>query len=415
MEKYVINGGISISGSVKLESAKNAVLPMIAGAILTEEEVIIKNCPKLGDVLSMVKILNHLGVGAEFVDNNLVINSKNINGYKIPYELSGKLRSSVYFLGALISRLKKVELGSSGGCNIGKRPIDLHILALEDLGVYFASKEDGIVAEVDRIKGKKIRLEFASVGATENIMLASCLAEGETEIINPAKEPEVVDLMNFLNSMGAKISGAGTNKIVIEGVKSLHKTTYEPIKDRIEAGTYLIAGVITRGEVEIIGCRGENILPLLDKFLNNTCKIYMNNDIIYIKSRGRLKSFSFSTGPYPLFPTDMQAQTMSLLAVSNGNSIVRERVFENRFNHVPELIKMGAKIKVHERSAIINGVPRLHGAMLDARDLRGGASLVLSALAAEGKSVINGAYHVERGYKDFEYKLKSLGADIKKI
>lgn len=415
MEKYVINGGNRISGSVKLESAKNAVLPMMAGAILTDEEVVIKSCPKLGDVLSMIKILNHIGVNTEFDGDDLIINSKNINGYKIPYSLSGKLRSSVYFLGALISRFKKVELGNSGGCNIGKRPIDLHISSLKELGVSFFENEDGISANTERIKGTRVVLSFASVGATENIMLACAISEGETIILNPAREPEVVDLMNFLNSMGAKIRGAGTGKIVIEGVKKLHGTTYKPIKDRIEAGTYLIAALITRGEVEIKGCKGENILPLIDKFLNNTCKITINNDIIYIKSGARLKSFSFSTGPYPLFPTDMQAQAMSILTVSSGHSVVRENVFENRFNHVPELIKMGAKIKVHERSAIIKGVPRLHGAELFASDLRGGASLVLSALSAEGQSVINGAYHVERGYKGFEKKLKSLGADIKKI
>ena len=415
MGKYVINGGKSLCGKIKAESAKNAVLPMIAGAILTDEQVVIKNCPKIGDVLSMIEILRLLGVNVQFFDKDLIINSKGINSYKIPLEQSRKLRSSVYFLGALICRLKKVVLGDSGGCNIGKRPIDLHIYALEKLGVKFEYDTNLIHGECDKIVGNKILLAFPSVGATENVMLASAISEGTTIIENCAKEPEVVDLMNFLNSMGAKISGAGSSRITIEGVKKLHGTTYTPIKDRIEAGTYLIGAMITSGEVEIKGCKGENILPLLDKFLNNTCKISISNDIIYINSKGRLKSFSFSTGPYPLFPTDMQAQTMAMLTVAQGNSVVKEKVFENRFNHIPELIKMGAKIKVHNQTAIIKGVAKLHGANLVANDLRGGACLVLASLFAEGQSIIDGVYHVERGYNGFEQKLKMLGADIKKI
>lgn len=412
MENYVINGGRRLDGKLKIQSSKNSVLPIIAGAILTDEQVVIKNCPKIKDVFAMLDILSHLGVKWSFDDDDLILNSSSICKYSIPQNLAGELRSSIFMLGALISRFKKAKLYFPGGCDIGLRPIDMHLSALSDLGVIISDINGEISCISNRIVGRDICLDFPSVGATENIILASVFAKGKTQIYNPAKEPEIVDLMNFLNSMGAKIYGAGTSTILIEGVKSLHGTEYTPIPDRIECGTYLLATAITGGQVEINNCSAKNISLLIHKLCNNTCKITINNDIIYIKSGSMRKSFSFTTGPYPMFPTDLQAQTMSLLTVCDGVSVVSENVFEMRFRHIPELIKMGANIIVKGKNAIINGVERLNGATVEASDLRGGAALVLAGLNAEGKTVVKNVSHIERGYCQMDKKLSSLGADI---
>ena len=415
MEKYLINGGKKLSGKVKIESAKNSVLPLLAGSILTDEEVVIKDCPKILDVTSMIKILNFLGVKTRFEDGNLIIKADGLNKSEIPNDMAKEMRSSVFLMGALISRVKKAKISYPGGCDIGLRPIDIHLTALRSLGVQFADLGGQIYCKADKTVGKEIYLDFPSVGATENIMLTAVLAEGKTEIHNPAKEPEIIDLMKFLNSMGAKIYGAGTSTILIEGVKKLHGTTYKPIGDRIEAGTYLIAGAITGGEVEVSGADAKNISSLLHKLCDNTCKITIKNDIIYLKSGSSRKAFSFSTGPYPFFPTDLQAQSTALLALSEGVSVVTENVFEMRFKHLAELIKMGADISVKGRTAIIKGVKKLNGASVTANDLRGGSALVLAALGAEGQSEVYGIHHVERGYLNIEKKLSALGADVKRL
>ena len=414
MERYVIRGGKKLSGKVQIQSAKNSVLPMIAGAVLCSEDVVIKNCPKIKDVLVMLEIISALGCSYKFDNKDLVINAKEMNSFIVPSALASELRSSVFMLGALVSRFKKAVLNYPGGCKIGKRPIDLHILALEKLGINTSVNQDEINCTADKISGGEVYLQYPSVGATENLMLASVFASGKTQIHNAAKEPEIVDLMRFLNSMGAKIYGAGTSTILIEGVSRLHGTEHVAIPDRIEQGTFLLATLISGGEVELHNCNAKNISFLIHKFCNNTCNISINSDIIYIKSGGSLKSFSFCTGPYPSFPTDLQAQTMALLSVSMGQSVVTENVFENRFNHVGELVKMGADIRISKKRAFITGVSRLHGAEVDAHDLRGGASLVLAGLNAEGQSVINNVQHIERGYYQFDKKLLSLGADIKK-
>ncbi len=412
MENYVIHGGRRLDGKLKIQSSKNAVLPIIAGAILTNEQVVIKNCPKIKDVLAMLEILGCLGAKWNFDGDNLILDSSSIDNYSIPQNLAGELRSSIFMLGALISRFKKAKLYFPGGCDIGLRPIDIHLSALSDLGVIVSDINGEINCISDQIVGRDICLDFPSVGATENIMLASVFAKGKTQIFNPAKEPEIVDLMNFLNSMGAKIYGAGTSTILIEGVKSLHGTEYTPISDRIECGTYLLATAIAGGEVELNNCSAKNISLLIHKLCDNTCKISVKNDIIYIKSGSVRKSFSFTTGPYPMFPTDLQAQTMSLLTVCGGVSVVSENVFEMRFRHIPELIKMGANIIVKGKNAIVTGVPRLNGATVNAHDLRGGAALVLAGLNAEGKTIVNNVNHIERGYSQMHEKLYSLGADI---
>ncbi len=415
MGKYEIYGGRKLSGSVEIESAKNAVLPLLAGSILTSEQVIIENCPKIQDVINMIKILQGLGVKATFQEKNLVIDAKNLNSCAIPQGLGKELRSSIFMLGSLLSRVGKANISYPGGCDIGLRPIDIHLTALKSMGVELNETLEGISCTVNKLKGRDIYLDFPSVGATENIMLSAVLADGKTQIRNPAREPEIVDLMNFLNSMGAKVYGAGTSTILIEGVKRLHGTTYRPIGDRIEVGTFMIATAIAGGEVEIKGVNAKNISSLIHKLCDNTCKITINNDIIYIKNGVVRKSFGLVTAPYPAFPTDLQAQTTALLSVCEGDSVVTENMFETRFNHIPELVKMGAKISVKGRTAFIHGVKELFGAEVYAKDLRGGASLVLAGLVANGKTTVNDICHIERGYLDLHKKLVRLGAQIEKI
>ncbi len=415
MEKFEIYGGKRLSGSIKLESAKNAVLPLLAGAILTDEQVVIKNCPKIHDVLNMIKILQALGVNACFEGENLIISAKTVSSCAIPACLAKELRSSIFMLGSLLSRVGSADLSFPGGCDIGLRPIDIHLSALKSMGVHIKEENGQISCKVKKLKGRKIYLDFPSVGATENIILASVLAEGKTEIINPAKEPEIVDLMNFLNSMGAKVYGAGTSMILINGVKKLHGTEYKPITDRIEAGTFMLATAITGGEVEINGINPKNISSLVHKLCDNTCKVSIKNDIIYLKSGVVKKSFGITTAPYPGFPTDLQAQTSALLCVCEGEAVVTENMFETRFNHIPELIRMGANVFVKGRNAYIKGVKKLNGKEVYAKDLRGGAALVIAGLVAEGKTTVHDIYHIERGYLNFDKKLLSLGANIVKV
>ena len=412
MEKFVINGG-KIDGSIKIESAKNAVLPMIACAILTEEEVVIKSCPKILDVLSMIRILKKLGVKADFEGENLVINSLGLNSCFINEELTKGLRTSVLMLGALIGRCNSVRITYPGGCEIGKRPIDLHLEALKKLGVKVEDDEREIFCYTDNLIGGEMFLPIPSVGATENILLASVRAKGITKVHNYAKEPEVIDLIKMLNKMGAKIV-ADEDLLSIEGVKKLNGVEYKPISDRIEAGTFLLAGAITGGKIQIKNANPQNILPLLGKFCESTCKIDLTNDIIYLKSITSRRAFNLTTGPYPLFPTDLQPQTTILACVSDGQSRICEKVFENRFGYTSELVKMGADISVYKDTAIVKGVKRLHGAKLYAKDLRGGASLVLAGLVAEGQTEVYGVKHIERGYHNFDGKLKALGAKIKR-
>ena len=414
MAKYLINGGKKLDGKIKIESAKNAVLPLLAGAILTEEEVIIKSCPKISDVLSMIKILKKLGVKVEFNGDDLLINSSGLNSYTIPFYLTKEMRSSVFMLGALISRLRKARISYPGGCEIGLRPVDIHISALKKLGVDVTEISGEIICLAHNMKSDEVYLDFPSVGATENVILSAVMNKGETVIRNSAREPEIVDLINFLNSMGAKITGGGTETIRIEGVKSLHGTEYKPMPDRIEAGTYLISAIMTGGNVEIHNCPAENILSIIHKFCNNTCKIDTFNDIIHIKGEKSPKAFSIATNPYPGYPTDMQAQAMALATISDGTSFITENIFEMRFKHASELKKMGADIKICGRMAIVRGVKALSGATVCAEDLRGGAALVLAGLSAYGTTTVCDIFHIERGYLDMDKKLAMLGADIVK-
>ena len=412
--EFKINGGKPLSGSVKIESAKNSVLPIMAGAVLTDREIIIENCPKISDVFAMSKILRHAGKSVEFCEENLIIKPcerEYVKDVNFSQEIASSVRTSVLMLGALSAKYKSAKIPYPGGCDFGGRPIDIHIGALQSLGAKIR-EDDGFIICDEPVKGGKAVLPFPSVGATENIILSAVIAKGESIIVNAAKEPEIVDLAAFLNKIGAKIYGAGTSIIRIEGVKGLCGGAFRPSADRIEAGTYLIAAAITGGDIELIGASAENISALLFKLCDNTCKFKIKNDIIYLHSGKRKKAFDITTGPFPMFPTDLQAQMSALAAVSSGKSRISEEVFKNRFYHIAELEKMGAKVTLRGNVATFDGVLRLHGATVGAHDLRCGAALVLAGLNAEGTTIVRDIKHLERGYYAMDKKLTALGADI---
>ncbi len=416
MDKFMIDGGRRLYGSIRLQSAKNSVLPLFAASVLTEKRVIIRETPPISDALCMAQILRELGAEVAFRGDDVIIDSANACCHEISSSLTKELRSSVFMLGSLLTRFHKAQIAYPGGCDIGLRPIDLHLNALKRLGVDIKERDGCIYCRADVLKGADISLDFPSVGATENIMLAAVKAKGKTLLSGAAKEPEIVDLQNFLNGMGAKVNGAGTDEIEIEGVESLSGITYKPVKDRIEAGTFLIACAICGGEMEVVGVKAEFVGILLHKLRENGCKIHVKNDKIVIESSGRLKcNRRIETMPFPGFPTDLQAQMTALNSVSSGGALVVENLFETRFKYVPELKKMGADIEVKGRSAFVRGVERLRGASVTSGDLRGGAALVLAALGAEGTSEVLDLSHIDRGYYDLQGKLKSLGAEIKRI
>ena len=416
MDKYIISGGRRLEGGVRIQTAKNSVLPILAASVLTDEPVTVLNVPDITDVRNMVRILGCLGCRARYLGNDIIIDSSSADNCEIPRALAHELRSSVFLLGSVISRFRKAKIAYPGGCDIGLRPVDLHLTGLKRLGVEITESNGYINCVCDKLAGNEIMLDCPSVGATENIMLAAVKAEGVTTIKNAAREPEIEDLQNFLNSMGAKVSGAGTGTVVIEGVQKLGGSVYQPIADRIEAGTFLIAAAMCGGEVELSGVNAENLSPLLHKLRENGCKLRIKNDKINIKSDKRPVSVkSVETQPYPGFPTDLQAQMTALCCVCAGNSIIAENLFETRFKYVPELRKMGADITVIDRCAFVRGVEKLKGAAVVAHDLRGGAALVIAALAAEGDSEVLDISHIDRGYSGFEYKLSSLGAKIKRV
>lgn len=412
VDEYLIKGGNKLSGKVKISVSKNAVLPIMCASILTKETVYIKECPKIADVFAMIDILNSLGVKTEFLEDGLYINANTINSFVVKKELADRLRASSVFLGALTARTGKALLFYPGGCKIGERPLDIHIKILKSFGVNVTETKDSILTERTKIKGKEIRLDFPSVGATQNAIMIALFAEGKTTLENCAREPEIEDFCNFLISMGAKIVLDKRGIIVIEGCCKLHGTEYKPISDRIEAGTFLLAPAICGGEIEISGINTENIFCLLTKLCENTCKITIKNDIIYLKSAGVKKPFVVSTGPHPKFPTDLQAPISVLACLSHGVSVIEETIFSNRFLHVPYLKKMGAKIEVKENCAFISGVSGLRGAEVSVTDLRAGAALVLAGLSADGETLVKNVYHIKRGYENFTDKLKALGADI---
>ncbi len=416
MDKYIINGGNELYGSVDIQTAKNSVLPVLAATVLTDDKVRILNVPNITDVKNMVKILSCLGCKAVYEGNDIIVDSSCADCYEIPRALAHELRSSVFLLGSVISRFHTAKIAYPGGCDIGLRPVDLHLTGLKRLGVEITEENGYIICRCDKLHGNEIMLDCPSVGATENIMLAAVKAEGTTVIKNAAREPEIEDLQKLLNCMGAKVKGAGSGTVVIEGVKTLNGCEFLPIADRIEAGTFLIAAAMCGGEVELNGAYAENISSLLHKLRENGCKIRINNDKIILENHRRLTSVkSIETQPYPGFPTDLQAQITALCCICRGQSIITENLFETRFKYVPELRRMGADVTVINRNAFVRGVERFRGATVVAHDLRGGAALVSAGLAADGRSEVLDISHIDRGYGSLEYKLRKLGGDIVRV
>lgn len=415
MEKYIIEGGRPLFGEVEIQSAKNAVLPLLAAAVLTDGQVVIHKCPRIADVMNMVGILAELGCNTKFAGEDLIIDSADAANHEIPSSLAKELRSSVFMLGSVVSRFGRARIAYPGGCDIGLRPIDLHLNGLRRLGVCVSEGGGYIDCSCGKIEGAEIVLDFPSVGATENIILAAAKAKGTTMIRNAAKEPEIVDLQNFINRMGGRISGAGTACIRIDGVKKLSGTEYTPVSDRIEAGTFLIASAMCGGEITLNNADADNLSSLLHKLREISCKIDTKDDKIYIRSSRRLSPKLVETSPYPGFPTDLQAPMTALACICEGSTVIVENLFETRFKHVPELIRMGADVTVRGRSAFVRGVGSLKGADVVAGDLRGGAALTLAAISAEGLSTVTDLSHIDRGYSDFEYKLRGLGARIRRV
>ena len=412
MKKFVIEGGKKLEGTTYVSGSKNASLPIIAATLLNKGINKLYNVPNIHDTKMMFKILEGLGCKVKKTNGKIVIDSRNITNYEIPDNLMSQMRSSVIIAGALLSRSKKVTFTYPGGCDIGSRPIDLHIKAFEKLGINVKEEFGELVCTADEIVGTDINLDFPSVGATENIMLASVLAKGTTKINNAAMEPEIIDLQNALNSMGAKVSGAGTNNIIIKGVEKLQDLSYNIIPDRIEAGTLLCATAITGGNITLKKVIPEHIDTLIKKLEEMGCEISISKNEIILKSPKRLKAVDIKTLPYPGFPTDLQSILGSVLTVAKGTSIIIENIFENRYKYLNELTKMGAKTTIEGRTAVIKGIKRLNKAKVKSTDLRGGAALVIAALNAKGSTYIENIEYILRGYENLDLKLKSLGANI---
>lgn len=415
-EKFIISGGNRLHGTVRIDGAKNSALSIMAASLLTKDVCILRNIPRLTDVDIMADVIRKLGVKVEWEeDSNLYIDSDSFNNYEAPYELVKMMRASILVMGPLLARLKRAKISLPGGCAIGARPVDYHLKGFEALGAQVEVEKGYIEAKVNTLKGNEIYLDFPSLGATENIMMAACLAEGETTIENSAKDPEVVELGRLLNKMGAKVEGLGTDLIKIEGVKELHGIDYTIIPDRIEAGTYMIAAAITGGDVLIENADPILLKPLIVKLEEAGVRIELEKKLIKVIGPDRVKAVDIKTLPFPGFPTDMQPQFMALSCLAKGTSVITETVFENRFVHTGDLIRMGADIKVEGHSTIIKGVKKLSAAPVMASDLRGGAALVLAGLVAEGTTELSRMYHLDRGYVKLEEKLNSLGADIKRV
>jgi len=416
VSKYIINGGNKLGGKLNISGAKNAVLPILAASVINGKENVIIGYPNLRDVNTMVKILRSIGCKVKKTPESIVINSENVNSFEVSENLVREMRSSIFLMGPMLGRCGKIKISYPGGCEIGPRPIDLHLKGLREMGVKISEAHGFLECTVEKLKGSEIHLDYPSVGATENIMLAAVLAEGTTVIRNAAKEPEIVDLQDFLTGMGAKIQGAGTSVIQIDGVKNLTGVEHKIIPDRIVAGTILASAAITKSEIIIENVIADHLVSVLAKLKEVGCIVLEKNSAIKIIPPSVLKSVDIiRTLPYPGFPTDMQAQFVSLLSIAKGTSIITETVFENRFKHIEELIRMGARIKVDGRVAVIKGVPKLTGAKVTAKDLRGGAALVIAGLAAEGRTIVENIVHIERGYDNLDIMLQNLGADIRKI
>jgi UDP-N-acetylglucosamine 1-carboxyvinyltransferase len=417
MDKLQITGGTPLEGEVRISGAKNATLPILAATLLADGPVSIGNVPHLQDVTTMIELLGRMGVSVTVDERmRIEVDGSTLRQAVAPYELVKTMRASILVLGPLVARFGQADVSLPGGCAIGARPVNIHVAGLQAMGADISIENGYIRAKASRLKGARLVLETVTVTGTENLMMAAALAEGETVLENAAREPEVVDLANFMNAMGAKVRGAGTDRIVIEGVERLHGTHYEVLPDRIEGGTYLVAGAITGGHVRIKNTRPEHLDAVLQKLVEAGVKVDVGDTWIEVDMRGkRPKAVDVRTAPYPAFPTDMQAQFAALNTIADGVGTVVETIFENRFMHMLEMRRMGAEIRLEGNTAIIKGVETLQAAPVMATDLRASASLVLAALAAQGRTDIERIYHIDRGYESIEEKLAQLGAQIRRV
>ncbi|MDY2761646.1 MAG: UDP-N-acetylglucosamine 1-carboxyvinyltransferase [Faecalimonas umbilicata] len=416
MEQYIIKGGSPLVGEVEIGGAKNAALAILAAAIMTDETVTIDNLPDVNDINVLLEAMEGIGAQIQRVDRHTVkINGSTIGDFSIDYDYIKKIRASYYLLGALLGKYNKAEVALPGGCNIGSRPIDQHLKGFRALGAEVEIEHGKILAEAETLKGTHLYFDVVSVGATINVMMAAAMADGLTILENVAKEPHVVDVANFLNSMGANIKGAGTDVIKIRGVQKLHKTEYSIIPDQIEAGTFMFAAAATKGDITVLNVIPKHLEATISKLEEMGCQVEEFDDAVRVVANKRLKSTQVKTLPYPGFPTDMQPQIGVTLALSKGTSIITESIFENRFKYLDELARMGAVIKVEGNSATIEGVEKFSGARVSAPDLRAGAALVIAGLATDGITIVDDIVYIQRGYEKFEKKLQGLGAMIEKV
>lgn len=416
MEQYIIKGGNPLVGEVEIGGAKNAALAILAAAIMTDETVLIENLPDVNDVNVMLEAISEIGATVQRLDRHTVkINGATIGNFNIEYDYIKKIRASYYLLGALLGKYRRAEVALPGGCNIGSRPIDQHLKGFRALGADVDIEHGKIVAEADHLRGTHLYFDVVTVGATINVMMAAAMSEGLTIMENVAKEPHVVDVANFLNSMGANIRGAGTDVIKIRGVRSLHKTEYSIIPDQIEAGTFMFAAAATKGDVTVLNVIPKHLDATISKLIDIGCEVEEFDDAVRVVSKGRLRSTQVKTLPYPGYPTDMQPQIGVTLALARGTSTITESIFENRFKYLGELARMGAQVKVEGNSATIEGIERFSGARVSAPDLRAGAALCIAGLAADGITIVDDIVYIQRGYERFEEKLRSLGAEIERV
>lgn len=416
MDKLLIQGGSVLRGEVAMSGAKNAALPILCASLLTAEPLHLSNVPHLNDISTMLRLLGDMGVGVTMEGaDGLALNGAGLNNPVASYEMVKTMRASILVLGPLVARCGEARVSLPGGCAIGARPVDQHIKGLQAMGAEIKVEQGYVIARATRLKGARICTDMVTVTGTENLMMAACLADGETIIENAAREPEVVDLANCLISMGARISGAGTDVIRIQGVERLHAAEHSIMPDRIETGTYLCAAAVTGGDVRLLKTSAAYLDSVVDKLMDAGCEVTVERDAIRLLAPPRLKAVSLRTAPYPAFPTDMQAQFMAINCVADGVATIRETIFENRFMHVNELMRLGANIQIEGNNAIVRGVDRLEGATVMATDLRASASLVIAALVAGGETLIDRIYHLDRGYERIEEKLAKLGASVRRV
>ena len=414
MDKFVVNGGNQISGTVDISGAKNAVLPLMTAALLVDGKTTINSVPDLRDTRTMIRLLEIIGANVAFKNNSLSIDASDVNNLEAPYDLVKTMRASFYVLGPLLARFGEVRVSLPGGCAWGPRPVDFHLKGLEQLGAKISLESGYILAKAKYLKGNKISFDFPSVGATGNILMASVLARGETQIENAAKEPEIVQLCEMLNQMGANIIGIGTDKITVNGVDKLHPVDIDVIPDRIEAGTYLIAGA-TMGDITLNNCNPKHLNDVINKLKLSGANIASTENSVSIEKIDTIKAVDLTTEVYPGFPTDLQAQWMAFMSIAKGKSIIIDTVYHDRFTHIPELNRLGADIQLTDNKAVVNGVNKLKGAQVMSTDIRASAALILGAIIAEGKTEISRVYHIDRGYDSIEKKFRNLGVDISRV